>query len=66
MSQTRAYLHFKQALVLIEEQLLYISLNVSHAEGSKLPANTAAIEAMLPTKQPVLLKHFSSAVQNIL
>ncbi len=39
MSQTRADLHFKQALVLIEEQLLYISLNVSHAEGSTLPPN---------------------------
>lgn len=35
-------MHFKQALLLIEEQLLYISLNAGHAEGGGLPPTTEA------------------------
>lgn len=42
MSQTRAYLHFKQALVLIEEQLFYISLDVSRCWGQQPPCECGA------------------------
>lgn len=41
MSQTRADLHFKQALVLIEEQLLYISLNGEPCRGQHTPSKQA-------------------------
>lgn len=41
MSRTRAHLHFKQALLLINEQLSYISLNVSNTEGCRVPPNAA-------------------------
>lgn len=42
MSRTRGHLHFKQAPLLIEEQLLYISLNAGHAEGGRLLPTTEA------------------------